>query len=281
MTPNRLSHSPICATDVLTTRLVAGTLPTMDRRPKVAACFGGGGAFGIGFNLGVARALMEAGIPITAGPMLGTSAGAWTAAALAVGVGLADIEATWRNTPQPGTTRVIELTRLRFGDIRDSRVSTMAIRLPIPYPVVLSGDDHDLADQVAASSSPPRLAVPHRIGRHRYVDAGVVTSTSADRARFGRPARRRRSHGWARPRPVRRVHGTGRRLRDDALADGWWTGAVRAPEPRRRRPGRHAGGRPAQSERARPTYLAAYELGQRCADRFWTKHEPLARRLAV
>lgn len=51
----------------------------------MATCFGGGGAFGIGFDMGVARALTEAGIPIRSGPMLGTSAGSWTAAALAVG----------------------------------------------------------------------------------------------------------------------------------------------------------------------------------------------------
>jgi len=54
------------------------------RRSKVATCFGSGGAFGIGFNMGVARALLDAGIPLTSVPMLGTSAGAWTAAALAV-----------------------------------------------------------------------------------------------------------------------------------------------------------------------------------------------------
>ena len=61
----------------------------------MAACFGGGGAFGIGFDMGVARALTEAGIPVTSGPMLGTSAGAWTAAALAVGADLGDILAAW------------------------------------------------------------------------------------------------------------------------------------------------------------------------------------------
>ena len=49
-------------------------------------------------------------------------------------------------------------------------------------PSILSGTDHDLADLVAASSSPPRVAVPHRIDGHRYIDAGIVTTTSADRA---------------------------------------------------------------------------------------------------
>jgi NTE family protein len=263
------------------TPLVAGTLPPMDRRPRVAACFGGGGAFGIGFNLGVARALMEAEIPITAGPMLGTSAGAWTAASLAVGVGLADIEATWRNTPQPGTTRVIELTRPLFRDTRDPRVSTMAIRLPIPYPVALPGKDHDLADQVAASSSPPRLAVPHRIGRHRYVDAGVLTTTSADRA----PSADLLVVVAPLAGPVLGRYGafTARVVAYEMMRWRMGGGQVLYVRPNRA-VGALAGTRATdllESERARPTYVAAYELGKRCADRFWTKHEPLARHLAV
>jgi NTE family protein len=278
---NHLAHYPGLGEDPPTAQLLAGTLPLMDRRPNVAVCFGGGGAFGIGFNLGVARALSEAGIPITSGPMLGTSAGAWTAAALAVGAELADIEATWRNAPRNGKTRVIELTRPLFQYARDPRVSTMAIGLPVPYPVVLSGDEHDLADQVAASSSPPRLAVAHRIDGRRYIDAGLLTTTSADRApmadllvvvaplagpvlgRFGAYSARVVAYEMMR----------------------WRMGGGQVLYVRPNRAvGALAGTRAAdllESERAQPTYRAAYELGKRCADRFWAKHPSVAIRLAV
>src|SRR4051794_6971262 len=79
-----------------------------DGRLPLTTCFGGGGAFGIGFNLGVARALHAGGIPLTAHPMLGSSAGAWTAAALVVGADLEDIQASWSRR-SPGKVRVIEL----------------------------------------------------------------------------------------------------------------------------------------------------------------------------
>src|ERR1700686_4622571 len=47
--------------------------------------YGGGGAFGIGFNLGIAHGLAAAGIAVAAAPALGTSAGSWAASAIALG----------------------------------------------------------------------------------------------------------------------------------------------------------------------------------------------------
>ena len=67
--------------------------------------------------------------------------------------------------------RVIELTSSLFGDLHDARVTGMAIQLPFGRRTALSGEDHALADVVAASSSPPKFAHPHKIGGRRYIDA--------------------------------------------------------------------------------------------------------------
>jgi hypothetical protein len=114
--------------------------------------------------------------------MLGTSAGSWTAAALATGVTFEQIMDLWARRKGRAPARVIELSEALFGDRRDGRVEAAVIQLPTLRRIILSGQRHSLADLVAASSSPPRLAVPHRIGRFRYVDAGVMRNVSADRA---------------------------------------------------------------------------------------------------
>jgi NTE family protein len=253
----------------------------MDRqRPLVATCFGGGGAFGIGFDMGVARALTDEGIPLGSGPMLGTSAGSWTAAALAVGADLTDILASWTEAPRERKARVIELTRPLFGDARDARVSTAAIRLPVLYPAILSGADHDLADQVAASSSPPRVAEPHRIDGHRYIDAGIVTTTSADRA----PSADLLVVVAPLAGPVLgRLGAISARI--VALEMMRWRvtgGHVLFIRPNRA-VGALAGTKTADvldPAIVEPTYRAAYQLGLRCAERFRARHPRLAQRIA-
>src|SRR3954454_25229393 len=62
-------------------RARAGAARHPDRVP-VAACFGGGGCFGIAFIRGGAPGLHEAGVDAPGGPMLRTSAGAHAAAPL-------------------------------------------------------------------------------------------------------------------------------------------------------------------------------------------------------
>jgi predicted acylesterase/phospholipase RssA len=149
----------------------------------ISSCFGSGGAFGIGFDMGVVTALIDSGIPVDKGPMLGTSAGAWTAASVAAGLTwdeLLDIPEGFERTDEP--VRVIELTSSLFGDLHDARVTGMAIQLPFGRRTALSGEDHALADVVAASSSPPKFAHPHKIGGRRYIDAGITRCTSVDRA---------------------------------------------------------------------------------------------------
>jgi predicted acylesterase/phospholipase RssA len=159
-------------------------MPMFLGRPShpVASCFGGGGAFGVAFDMGVASALRECDIRVENGPMLGTSAGAWTAAALATGIGFEEVMDCWERNRRPGRARVIEISRDLFGDRVDGRVKTAAIQLATFRRTILSGADHGLAHAVAASSSPPGLADPHRIGHFRYIDAGVTRGTSADRA---------------------------------------------------------------------------------------------------
>jgi predicted acylesterase/phospholipase RssA len=157
------------------------------RRRPIASCFGGGGSFGIGFGMGVVGGLRDAGIPVDQGPMLGTSAGAWTAASVAAGVshddllGLAD---SYEPTDDP--VRVIDMTRAVFGEHRDPRVSSVVLELPLVLRKILNGEHHTLADVVAASSSPPKFASPHSINGRKYIDAGIVRSTSVDRAESAR-----------------------------------------------------------------------------------------------
>jgi predicted acylesterase/phospholipase RssA len=156
------------------------------KRPN-ASCFGGGGSFGIGFGLGVVTGLRDAGVPVDQGPMLGTSAGAWTAAAVAAGVthdDLLGLSGSYEPTDDP--VRVIEMTRAVFGEHRDHRVSSVVLELPLVLRKILSGEDHTLADVVAASSSPPKFASPHEIGGRKYIDAGILRSTSVDRAESAR-----------------------------------------------------------------------------------------------
>lgn len=156
--------------------------PGARRRPRTAACFGGGGAFGIAFNLGVARALQDHGIPVEQGPMIGTSAGSWTAAALATGLTLEDLTPTWSRPSPDGRRRVIDSSEEVWGDARDPRVTGVALQVPLGRRRLLSGGRHRIADVVAASSSLPGFAASHVIDGRRYVDGGLMSHASADRA---------------------------------------------------------------------------------------------------
>jgi predicted acylesterase/phospholipase RssA len=137
--------------------------------------------------MGVVDGLRDGGIPVDKGPMLGTSAGAWTAASVAAGVThdeLLERSDGFERTDDP--VRVIELTRAVFGEHRDARVSGMVIELPLGLRKSLNGEVHDLADVVAASSSPPKFAHPHWINGRRFIDAGILRGTSVDRAETAR-----------------------------------------------------------------------------------------------
>ena len=62
-------------------------VPSIVERPhRLSMVYGGGGVFGIGYGAGVAQGLARSGIPVASAPSLGTSAGAWVASAVMLGL---------------------------------------------------------------------------------------------------------------------------------------------------------------------------------------------------
>ena len=148
------------------------------------------------------------------------------------------------------------------------------------YPTILTGSDHDLADLVAASSSPPRVAVPHRIDGHRYIDAGIVTTTSADRAA---PADLLVVVAPMAGPVLGRLGAASERMVALELMRWRMTGGHVLYIRPNRAVGALAGTRPTDvldTAIAEPTYRAAYELGKRCAERFRKRHPRLASRIS-
>jgi hypothetical protein len=157
--------------------------PIAHSRPAIATCFGGGGAFGMGFDLGVADGMLAEGVDLRKGPMIGTSAGGYTVAALATGIAFERIAELWSAyTATHGSiwVRTAELTEQIYGTATARGVASVALRLWTFRRVLLWGDEHTLSDIVAASASPIPFARPHRIGRRRYVDGGLRRMASAD-----------------------------------------------------------------------------------------------------
>jgi NTE family protein len=155
-------------------------------RVPLAVAYGGGGLFGIAYVLGVAEALVDGGVSLATAPAIGTSAGAWAAAGVALGV-------RWSNAidvlkdgiprvpdPRPGRLREVATTLL--GESRAPTIRVVVCRLPLLRRYVLSAADHPVAKLVAASAAVPGLLAPERIGTYRYVDGGVRSFTSCDLA---------------------------------------------------------------------------------------------------
>jgi NTE family protein len=155
------------------------------RRP-LAVCFGGGGLFGIAYLLGVAEALVDGGVDLASAPAVGTSAGSWAAGAVKLGVRWdAAVEAIGHDIPRlpnPLGGRLREVAVEIFGERRAPGMRAVMCALPRLSRVLLNGEDHALADLVAASSAVPGLLAPHRIDGTLYVDGGVRSMVSADRA---------------------------------------------------------------------------------------------------
>lgn len=155
--------------------------------PPLAVVYGGGGLFGIGYSLGVAEALSDRGVPLVAAPALGTSAGSWAAAGVALGIRFTDALARLAGNvprvpdPRPGRLRAVA-AELLAADTRAPTVSVVVAALPTLRRTVLSGADHPVADLVAASSAVPGLLAPQRIDGVRYVDGGVRSMASIDLA---------------------------------------------------------------------------------------------------
>jgi predicted acylesterase/phospholipase RssA len=234
--------------------------------------------------MGVADGLKEGGIHVDRGPMLGTSAGSWTAAALATGITCDEIFDLWdAHADMPRPARVIGATRPFFGDRTDPRVSGMVVHVPSGRRVALSGSKHSLADIVAASSSPPRRARPHRIGRRWYVDGGVSRITSADRAKRARVLVVVTPIGGRVLGPFGRMS---ERVTRYEMAQ--WRqrtgGHVLFVRPNRRVAvilGFGGFDRLLDVDVGRQTYRAAFELGVRCAERFRARHADAAEDLTA
>jgi predicted acylesterase/phospholipase RssA len=152
-------------------------------RHPLAMVYGGGGVFGIAYTSGVAAGLAQAGVPVTGAPSLGTSAGSWTASALALGVTYDDFATV--SSPKvpnrhPGV--LADVARQLFGEQRHPLVAVSAVCVRTRRRHILDGGTYPLADLVAASSAVPGLLPPHRIDGRLYVDGGMWSATSVDAA---------------------------------------------------------------------------------------------------
>lgn len=151
--------------------------------PGLSVAFGGGGPFGIAYGLGVADALTAAGVPIGGAPMVGTSAGSWVASCVATGVGFRELcRIPQLRVPNLTPGLLQRLATQVFGDARSPHVIASAFRLGTGRRALLSGSEHRLADVVAASSAVPGIFAPVRVGNSWYVDGGVRSLASADKA---------------------------------------------------------------------------------------------------
>ena len=254
----------------------------LDGQPAVVAgphplslVYGGGGVFGIGYCVGVAHGLAAGGIPVATAPALGTSAGSWAAATLALGLTYDDV-GDLEVPPIPNSHRGVLATvaRTLFDEATHPLVSVSAICVRTRRRHILDGGRYPLADLVAASSAVPGLLPPHRIDGRLYVDGGMWSATSVDAAAdaeevivvaplagphmgpLGRGAGLlldRELRAWRRRHPDRRI--TLIRPNRDSAA---WAG---------RNPMTLFDG-----DRARAVYPIAYEQGLRWAERLQAQH---------
>lgn len=152
-------------------------------RHPLAMVYGGGGVFGIAYTAGVAMGLAAGGVPISTAPSLGTSAGSWTAAAMALGLTYDDFAAV--AAPKVPTRRagvLADVARQLFGEQRHPLVAVSAVCLATGRRHILDGGRYPLADLVAASSAVPGLFPPHRVDGRLYIDGGMWSATSVDAA---------------------------------------------------------------------------------------------------
>lgn len=149
---------------------------------------GGGGAFALGFHLGLHEGMQDAGIDIATMPLLGTSGGAHAAAAIATGLSFDEIAPVWADYVDAspmlgGRAGPLAVSLYAAREVPEgSSVGAGAVRLRRFRRVVLWHDEYPLADLVAASASIMPFTRPHKIGEYRYADGGHRSATSADLA---------------------------------------------------------------------------------------------------
>lgn len=164
---------------------------------NLGLALGGGGALGVA-HVGVLQVLRERGIRPT--HVAGTSAGAIVGAAYAYGLDPYELEqrvvhASWSTfgtfTPRPGLG-FLTADALR-QTVRDVAGEALIEDLPIPFGAVATEVDSrevhvittgPVAEALAASIAVPGIFRPVRIGKHWYVDGGVVQNLPIEAA-FG------------------------------------------------------------------------------------------------
>ncbi len=162
---------------------VDGSPTLLAARHELAMVYGGGGVFGIAYTAGVAAGLAEAGVPVATAPALGTSAGAWTAAAVALGMGYDAFRGlSSPSVPNRRSGVLAEIGRQLFGEAYHPLVAVSAVCVRSRRRHILDGGRYPLADLVAASSAVPGLLPAHRVDGRLYVDGGMWSVTSVDAA---------------------------------------------------------------------------------------------------
>ena len=163
--------------------VIDGQPAALARPHPLSLVYGGGGVFGIGYGAGVAHGLAAGGVPVGTVPALGTSAGSWTAAAVALGLTYDDI-AGLEVPAVPNRRRGVlaDAARQVFGEATHPLVAVSVVGLRDRRRHIFDGGSHPLADLVAASSAVPGLLPPHRIDGRLYVDGGMWSVTSVDAA---------------------------------------------------------------------------------------------------
>ena len=157
----------------------------MTERAKVplAGAFGGGGLFGIGYAMGVIEGLRQQGQDLSTAPMLGTSAGAWAAAATALHLPFKDLEDIQiPRFPNLRSGVLSKAAHQAFGDAMRPNVHVVACAVRGLKRTELDGALIPLATMVAASCAIPGLLAPQRVNGRLYIDGGVRSGVSVDLA---------------------------------------------------------------------------------------------------
>lgn len=152
--------------------------------PPLALVYSGGGPLATAVGLGVAAGLTYGGIDVSRVPALGTSGGAWAAAAGRAGLTHEQVREVTRQVKLPDLRpgRLLHAATDLFGERRDDQLHTSVTRVPVAKRVILSGADHPVAQIVAASSAVPLMAFPVWVDGHPYIDGGTRSWVSADLA---------------------------------------------------------------------------------------------------
>ena len=157
-------------------------------RNPLTVTLGGGGAFALGFHLGLFEGARDGGVDLARSPLLGTSGGSYAAVAVATGMTFDEIAPIWERHVEEARLvwgKAAPVAEELFSDRQVSEGSSaggVAVRLRWFQRVTLWDPEVRLVDIVAASSSILPFTRPHKIGKRRYIDGGHRSATSADLA---------------------------------------------------------------------------------------------------